>query len=73
MATMGTQGRHDADNWTGYESGWIAGKTWAEPSKRSRGKRSRGERIEAAGHRVLAVTMAPLLVVLVVALWAGVL
>lgn len=66
MATMGTQGRHDADNWTGYESGWIAGKTWAEPSKRSR-----GERIEAAGHRVLAVTLAPLLVVIVAALAAG--
>jgi len=30
MATMGTQGRHDADNWTGYKSGWIAGKTWAD-------------------------------------------
>ena len=68
MATIGTQRRHDADNWTGYECGWIEGKTWAEPSKRSR-----GERIESAGHRVLAVTMAPLLVVVLVALWAGVL
>lgn len=32
---------------------------------------SRGERIEAAGHRVLAVTLAPLAVVIVVALAMG--
>jgi len=65
MATMGAQGRHDADNWTGYESGWIAGKTWQQPAPRRMG------RIEAAGHRVLAVTLAPLAVVIVVALAVG--
>lgn len=70
MAAMGTQGRHDADNWTGYESGWIAGKTWQEPSKGGRIS-SRMSRVEAAGHRMLAVTLAPLLVVIVAALAAG--
>lgn len=75
--------RHDGIEWhaemlgakalrpTRHGDDLQVGSTWTEPAH-SRG-RSRMSRTEAAGHRVLAVTLAPLAVVLLVALWAGVL
>lgn len=75
MATV-NQRRHDGHEWhdamLGAESlrpvrrgdDLQAGSNWAEPAPR----RSRGDRIEAAGHRVLGVTLAPLLVLILVAL-----
>lgn len=68
MATMGKQ-RAEARKWAEspvtYRSGWETGATWSQPAPR------RQSRIEAAGHKVLSVIMAPLLVVLLVALASG--
>lgn len=62
MATIGTQRRHDADNWVGYETGRIPGQTWGKPAPR------RTSRTSPAARRVLALTLTPLAVVLVAAL-----
>ena len=80
MATV-NQRRHDGHEWHDAMLGTEAlrptrpgddlqaGSNWAAPAPR----RSRADKIEEAGHRVLGVTLAPLLVLIVIALAMGVL